>query len=139
VVTTKSAVVGSQWQPHWFTFKGDEHGINSVAFSRDQKYIVSASSDNILRLWRGGIGQDWLKVGCNRLRFHPCWWMLKQRNEKPQEKPAKNMFGVTLKKAQFLVKQGQARAQEGDLKEAEAKFKQAQTLDSSVVILPRQK
>lgn len=32
------------------------------------------------------------------------------------------------------MKQGQAKAQEGDLKEAEAKFKQAQKLDSSVVI-----
>ncbi len=115
-------------------FKGHEDGIKSVAFSRDQKYIVSASSDNILRLWRGGNWQDWLKVGCNRLRFHPVLVDAQTEETKAAGETCQKYVWSDIEKAQFLVKQGQARAQEGDLKEAEAKFKQAQTLDSSVVI-----
>jgi WD40 repeat protein len=32
-------------------FKGHKDGINSVAFSPDEKYIVSGSDDNTVLLW----------------------------------------------------------------------------------------
>jgi hypothetical protein len=53
-------------------FVGHEKSVHSVAFSPDGKSIVSGSSDGTLRLWRGH-WSEWLKVCCERLRYHPVF------------------------------------------------------------------
>ncbi len=54
------------------TFDGHESGVNSVAFSPDGQYIVSGSSDQKMKLWLGTGWQDWMAVGCKRIRSHPA-------------------------------------------------------------------
>jgi WD40 repeat protein len=63
-------------------FKGHEHSVRSIAFSPDGKYIVSGSADKTIKLWNVDNGslavtpqdirEEWLKVACNRLRYHPA-------------------------------------------------------------------
>jgi WD40 repeat protein len=54
-------------------FEGHKDIVSSVAISSDGQYIVSGSSDGTLRLWRAGNWQNWLKIGCDRLRYHPIF------------------------------------------------------------------
>jgi WD40 repeat protein/uncharacterized caspase-like protein len=44
--------------------------VKSVAFSPDGKTIVTGSGDNTIRLWHGGTWEDWLRICCDRLRYH---------------------------------------------------------------------
>ena len=53
------------------TFNGHQQELRSVGFSRDGNYLVSASNNNTVKLWRGTDWQDWLEVGCERIRLHP--------------------------------------------------------------------
>ncbi|MEL6438065.1 MAG: hypothetical protein AAFQ80_02245, partial [Cyanobacteria bacterium J06621_8] len=59
------------------TFNGHQFGVRSVGFSPDGNYLVSGSGeifgsgDNTVKLWRGQDWQDWLEVGCERIRLHP--------------------------------------------------------------------
>ena len=43
--------------------------VKSVIFSPVDNVIASGSVDKTLRIWHGG-WQDWLEIGCNRLRYH---------------------------------------------------------------------
>ncbi|MEM9214140.1 MAG: caspase family protein [Cyanobacteria bacterium P01_F01_bin.150] len=52
--------------------KGHSDAVRAVVFSPDGKTIVSGSSDKNIRLWRGN-WQSWLKVCCDRLRYHPVF------------------------------------------------------------------
>lgn len=45
----------------------------SVALSPDGQTIISGSVDHTIRLWRGGNWQDWVRVCCERLRYHPVF------------------------------------------------------------------
>ena len=55
-----------------YTFTGRQQVVNSVGFSPDGQYIVSGSSDMTVKLWIGIGWQDWLAVGCKRIRLHPA-------------------------------------------------------------------
>jgi WD40 repeat protein/energy-coupling factor transporter ATP-binding protein EcfA2 len=55
------------------TINAHDRYVNSVAFSPDGQYIVSGGDEGTIRLWRGGNWQDWLKIGCKRLRNHPAF------------------------------------------------------------------
>lgn len=62
--------------------RGHEHSVRSIAFSPDGKYIVSGSADKTIKLWNVDDGslvvtpqdirEQWLKVACNRLHYHPA-------------------------------------------------------------------
>ena len=52
-------------------FIGHSSWVNSVAFSPDGQYIVSGSNDGTIRVWKFFGLQNWLRIGCNQLRFHP--------------------------------------------------------------------
>lgn len=55
------------------TFNGHQDWVKSVGFSPDGNYLVSGSGDNTVKLWLGTNWQDWLKVGCERIRLHPAF------------------------------------------------------------------
>ncbi|MBW4502614.1 MAG: WD40 repeat domain-containing protein [Scytonema hyalinum WJT4-NPBG1] len=52
-------------------FKGHSDPVRSVAISTDGKTIVSGGDDGTVRLWDINF-EHWLKIGCERLRFHPA-------------------------------------------------------------------
>jgi WD40 repeat protein len=52
--------------------KGHQDLISAVAFSPDSQMIISGSFDKTLRLWRAS-WKSWLKVCCDRLRYHPVF------------------------------------------------------------------
>ncbi len=52
------------------TFSGNKGYVKSVAFSPDGQYLLSGSRDKTIKLWLGINWQDWLAVGCARLRLH---------------------------------------------------------------------
>ncbi len=111
--------------------------VRSVAISSDGKYLVSGSSDKTVKLWRGTNWQDWLEVGCKRIRLHPALASGKIESAPGAAKTCLK-YGRWSKeeKAQFLVKQGLAIAKEsGDVKLATRKFRQASKLDSTNVNL----
>jgi WD40 repeat protein len=54
-------------------FQGHNASVFSVAFSPDGKTIISGSADHSIRLWLGGTWQDWLRICCDRFRYHPSF------------------------------------------------------------------
>ena len=110
----------------------------SVAISEDGNYIVSASSDNTVKLWRGIDWQDWMEIGCKRIRLHPA--LASSEKDSPAPEAAKTCLKYgrwsDSEKAQFFVKQGLALAAEsGDTNLANRKFRQAAKLDPANVDL----
>uniref|UniRef100_UPI00095F3082 WD40 repeat domain-containing protein n=1 Tax=Scytonema sp. HK-05 TaxID=1137095 RepID=UPI00095F3082 len=60
-----------QGQPIAQPFKAHKGPVYSVAISTNGKTIVSGGQDGTVRLW--DINFDhWLKIACERLRFHPA-------------------------------------------------------------------
>ena len=53
------------------SFNGHQSYVLSVGFSPDGNYLVSGSSDQTVKLWRVKDWQDWLEIGCERIRLHP--------------------------------------------------------------------
>ena len=90
-----------------------------------------------MKLWRGVDWQDWLEVGCKRIRSHPA---LVSRKIKSAPGAANTCLKYgrwsDSEKAQFFVKQGLALAAEsGDVYLAKRKFRQASKLDPTNVNL----
>lgn len=90
-----------------------------------------------MKLWQGTNWQDWIEIGCERIRLHPAL-------ASDAIESAPGAANTCLKygrwsdseKAQFLVKQGLAIASElGDAKLAIKKFRQADKLDPKNVDL----
>ena len=124
-------------------FKGLEGAVSAVAFSPDGKTIVSDSGGTNIRLWRGGNWQDWLKVGCNRLIDHPMLVDPKTTLAEDSEmievakgagKTCQKLAWNQAQKAHFLVNQGRAIGQGGDVLGAITKFQEARKLSPSIQI-----
>ena len=117
-------------------FTGHTEGVYSVAFSSDGQYIVSGGWDNTVRVWEFG-WQNWLRIGCNRLRFHPVI-------VNPQTESAQLAAETCLQyggwrdeeKAQFLIRQGFIVAREGKVIEAIAAYQEAQKLNPELDLNP---
>jgi WD40 repeat protein/energy-coupling factor transporter ATP-binding protein EcfA2 len=52
--------------------QGHSAAVSSICFSPDGRMLVSGSSDNTLRLWIAGNWEHWLRICCDRLRYHPA-------------------------------------------------------------------
>ncbi|MEM9271708.1 MAG: hypothetical protein AAGA80_01920 [Cyanobacteria bacterium P01_F01_bin.143] len=133
--TIKLWDIANQSEVH--TFTGHQDPVSSVAISSDGKYLVSGSLDSTVKLWRGTNWQDWLEIGCKRIRLHPA---LASSEIESAPGAAKTCLKYgrwsDIEKAQFLVKQGLAIASEsGDVDLATRKFRQASKLDSTNVNL----
>ena len=117
------------------TFEGHEGEVNSVGYSPDGKYLVSGSLDGTVRLWLGSNWQEWLAVGCDRLRLHPVF--VSTQTDIEATTTCMEYGGWSKpEKAEFLVRQGLNIAEEkGDAKQAKGKFQQAYKLDSENVNL----
>jgi|GEM_PF-6492089 len=119
------------------TFTDHLDSVYSVAISSDGDYLVSASTDNSIKLWRGINWQDWLEIGCKRIRLHPAL-ASSEIESAPGAADTCLKYGrwSDEKKAQFLVKQGLAIASEsGEMNLATKKFRQASKLDPKNVDL----
>ena len=127
--------VGNQSPVH--NFKDHKDLINSVVFSRDGNYFLSGSSDNTVKLWQGTDWQDWMEIGCERIRLHPAL-VSSKIDFAPGAAETCLKYGCWLnsEKAEFLVKQGLALAAEsGKVDLATRKFRQASKLDPTNVDL----
>jgi WD40 repeat protein len=122
-------------------FQGHLGAVRSVAVSSDGHRIVSGGQDGTVRLWRGVVWQDWLAVGCDRLRRHPDFTSAPAKDAPEEGKTLAAAVQTCVnygswtdpQTAEFFVRQGLGLAQQdGDLEGATAKFKRAQQLDASV-------
>lgn len=51
------------------TFDGHHKSVNIVAFNSEEN-IISSSKDYRVKLWLGQDWQDWLEIGCGRIKFY---------------------------------------------------------------------
>ena len=117
------------------TLKEHEGGVRSVKYSPNGKYLVSGSEDKTVRLWLGSDWQDWLALGCDRLRLHSVF-VSPQADREATETCLKYGGWSDPEKAEFIARQGLAMAVEKvDLEGAKAKFKQAYKIDPANVNL----
>ncbi|MEB3283067.1 MAG: WD40 repeat domain-containing protein [Lyngbya sp.] len=131
-----------------YRFVGHTNKITSVAFSPvDPYYIVTGSWDKTVRLWNqqqfteteqlpsSDNDKALLAVACKRLSFHPVLIEAKDENSKAAQEICQKVWNST-ENAQFLVEQGRKIAQQGNIEEAVAKFKQALRLNPKLDINP---
>lgn len=114
--------------------KGHTSGVNSASFSPDGKRILTASSDNTARLWQYRTFKELLSEGCE--------WLNDYLIVNPQELEKREVCQKesNLKAAApFLVKEGEQQATAGDLDQAIATFRKAQTWDSGLKFDPKTK
>ncbi|MFY7802994.1 MAG: WD40 repeat domain-containing protein [Limnoraphis robusta] len=130
------------------SFLGHIDKITSVAFSPvEPYYIVTGSWDKTVRLWdqkhlteteqlpSSEDDKALLAVTCKRLSFHTFLVEAKTENRKSAQEICQKVWNST-ENAQFLVEQGRKIAQQGNIQEAVAKFKQALRLNPKLDINP---
>jgi WD40 repeat protein len=81
-----------QGNPIGQPFTGHTDSVYSVQFSPDGKYIVSGSRDETIRLWEFG-WEQWLKLGCQKLKEHPVLRNPQTETEK-EARAACEKYGV---------------------------------------------
>ncbi|MDJ0728642.1 MAG: caspase family protein [Crocosphaera sp.] len=130
-----------------YTLEGHQNAVMSVAINEDGQTIISGSNDNTLKVWRGINGHYLLKVGCERLQYHPVLLSFpssdikgeEKREAETAEKAAETCLNYggwsNEEKAEFLVRKSFAIAEETqDIKAANRKLKQAKKLDNNIDI-----
>nr|MDJ0596922.1 hypothetical protein [Pleurocapsa sp. MO_226.B13] len=129
-------------------FRGHQNNITSVAWSPVAPYIVTGSWDKTVRLWdrrqlieqlpNSEDSQALLEVACNRLFSHAILVTANTEEAKAAGGTCQTEVWNKTQNAEFLVKQGRKIAQQGDLQESVAKFKQALRLDPNLDINPEE-
>ena len=109
--------------------------INSVEFSPDGSYLVTASDDGMVRLWTVGI-PELTQIACHAARrnFTQEEWE-RFFGEKPYERTC-DEWPIHTSVVQTMYDQAHAQAEQGDIPGATAKFREAMALDPSLKVEP---
>lgn len=72
IITSKNKILIVDMQGNVIsTIESDKHKLKRAFFSPDGQQVIGQDTEDKFWLWQWGNWQDWLKIGCNRIRYHP--------------------------------------------------------------------